>query len=59
MGSRLERRVGRAEMAAGIRHKRIRLVWQGDPLPDDLTENDRLVIVGWEGDDSAPERLDA
>ena len=59
MGSRLERRLGRAEMAAGIRHKRIRVVWEGDPWPGDLSENDRLVIVGWGGDDDAPPRLDA
>ena len=59
MGSRLERRMGRAEMAAGIRHKRIRLVWVGNPLPDDLTENDRLVIIGWEGDFDTPPRSDA
>ena len=48
MGSRLERRVGRVEMAAGIRHRRVRMIWKGDPLPDDLSEDERLLIVGWE-----------
>ena len=55
MGSRLERRVGRVEMAAGIRHRRIRMIWKGAPLPDDLAEDERLLIVGWE-DDSLPRR---
>ena len=59
MGSRLERRVGRVEMAAGIRDRRIRMIWAGDPLPDDLSEDERLLIIGWEDDDIAPRRLDA
>lgn len=46
MGSRLERRVRRVEMAAGIHHRRIRMIWKGAPLPDDLPEDERLIIVG-------------
>lgn len=59
MGSRLERRVLHMETAAGIRYKRIRMIWKGDPLPDDLSEDERLLIVGWEDEDCAPPRLDA
>ena len=59
MGSRLERRVLRMESATGIRHKRIRMIWKGAPLPDDLAEDERLLIIGWEGDDCDPPRLDA
>jgi hypothetical protein len=46
-------------MAAGIRDKRIQMIWKGNPLPDDLSEDERLLIVGWEDDNSAPGRLDA
>lgn len=59
MGSRLERRVGRVEMATGIRYRRVRMIWEGDPLPDDLSPDERLIIIGWEGDDCTPQRLDA
>ena len=56
MGSRLARRIERVEMAAGIRHWRIRMIWKGDPLPDDLAEDERLLIVGWDDDESVGPR---
>ena len=59
MGSRLERRIGRVEMAAGIRHRRVRMIWKGAPLPDDLSEDERLLIVRWEDDDCPPPLFDA
>ena len=59
MGSRLERRVLRMESAAGIRHRRVRMIWKGSPLPDDLAEDERLLIVGWEDGDFDPPKFDA